>query len=62
MQYPALDITGADTDLLLALVDDFSPSAVSEEPPTVTVYYGSTDARDSAREAVLRAYPAATVT
>jgi ribosomal protein L11 methyltransferase len=61
MRYPALDVTGADSDLLLALVDDFSPTAVDEQTPLTTIYFSTGDARDRARAAVAQAFPAATI-
>jgi ribosomal protein L11 methyltransferase len=61
MRYPALDVTGADGDLLLALVDDFSPTAVDEQTPLTTIYFATADARNRARAAVAHAFPAATI-
>jgi ribosomal protein L11 methyltransferase len=61
MKYPALDVSGAgDSDLLLAFVDDFSPTAVSALGATVTVFFATPIDRDRAAAAVTRAFPEAT--
>jgi ribosomal protein L11 methyltransferase len=59
--YPALDVTGADADLVMAVVDDFAPSAVDEHDDTLTVYFSDDSLRDQARQAVGRAFPAASL-
>lgn len=59
--YPALDVTGADADLLLAVVDDFSPTAVDDRGDLVVVFFTSDDERQRAREAVHSAFPGAVV-
>ena len=62
MKYPALDVAGADWDLLLACVDDFSVSAVEDHDTSVTVYFSDPASRDDARLAVERNFPSAAVT
>lgn len=62
MQYPALDVVGVNGDLLLALVDDFSPTAVEEHSSALTIYFTDSRARDAARRAIGAAHPTATVT
>ena len=57
MRYPALDVGGDDDGRLLALLDDFSPTAVEERSGGVTVYFTSASSRDAAREAVVREFP-----
>src|SRR5579862_6783470 len=47
--YPAVDVRGAETDLLLALVDDFSPTAIEERDGCVRVFFSSASIRDDAR-------------
>lgn len=47
--YPAVDVRGADTDLLLAIVDDYSPTAVEERDDAVRVFFNSASVRDDAR-------------
>ncbi len=62
MKYPALDIHSANLDLLLAVVDDFSPTAVDEQPSHVTVFFHTSTERDAARQAVQHAMPLSTLT
>jgi ribosomal protein L11 methyltransferase len=59
--YPALDVGGADPDLVLAVVDDYSPTAVEESDGSLTVYFPDPALRNRAREAVAHAWPAAVV-
>jgi ribosomal protein L11 methyltransferase len=51
-RYPALDIATGDPDLLLAIVDDFSPTAVEERHDIVRVFFKSAESRDLARAAL----------
>lgn len=46
-RYPAVDVAFP-ADLLLALVDDFSPAAVEERDEVTRVFFASPDARDAA--------------
>ena len=62
MKYPALDVDALDADFLLALVDDFNPSAVETTASTVTIFFPDTERRDKAREAVMHAHRGAVVT
>lgn len=50
--FPALDVHGGETDLLLALVDDFAPTAIDESPPTTRVFFAKTSDRDAAQTAL----------
>ena len=59
--HPALDVHDADADLLLAVVDDYSPTAVEEHDGSLTIFFSDPAARDQARSAVVRAIPAASV-
>ena len=61
MKYPALDVDGIDSDFLLALVDDFHPSAVDTQESVVTVFFFTAAERARAREAIATAYPDAGV-
>jgi ribosomal protein L11 methyltransferase len=45
--YPALDVQSS-SDIVLALVDDFSPSAVEEGDASMRLFFASPDARDAA--------------
>ena len=49
MNYPALDIRCDNLDLLLAAVDDFSPTAIEERPEAIRVFFPSAVVRDHAR-------------
>ncbi len=61
MLYPALDVHGADTDLVLALVDDFAPTAVEDAADGVSIFFSTAAKRDEARAAVALALPGATL-
>jgi ribosomal protein L11 methyltransferase len=60
MRYPALDVRDVDADIVLATVDDFSPTAVEETADGVSIFFSTTAARDEALAAVSAAFPAAT--
>jgi ribosomal protein L11 methyltransferase len=60
--YPALDVQHADGDLVLALVDDYSPTAVVEAQGVFTVFFADGPRRDAARDAIRRAFPDAHAT
>ncbi len=59
MRYPALDVHGADADLVLALVDDFAPTAVEDVTDGVSIFFATAARRDDARTAVAEALPGA---
>jgi len=61
VKYPALDVDALDADFLLALVDEFGPSAVEIRGSLVTIFFTEAAGRDRARDVVVRAYPEATV-
>jgi ribosomal protein L11 methyltransferase len=46
--WPALDASSDQPDLLLAAVDDFSPTAVEERDDTLRIFFASPVARDAA--------------
>ncbi len=46
--WPAVDASGGDSDLILAAVDDCSPSAVDDRPGGVRVFFASSVQRDAA--------------
>ena len=52
MTYPALDVTAGDADLVLAVVDEFHPTAVEETDGGLTIYFLSRDHRDAAQRAL----------
>ena len=57
MRYPALDIHGADADLVLALVDDFAPTAVEDLAGGISIFFTTASKRDDATAAVAAALP-----
>lgn len=63
MHYPAVTVDrveGVDSDWVLAVVDDFGPTAVEEPGPgSVRIFFATTEARDRARDAIGAAFPAA---
>jgi ribosomal protein L11 methyltransferase len=61
LKYPALDVDGVDSDLLLALLDGFGPTAVENHGSVVTVFFHDGARRDAARHVVLRTHPHADV-
>ena len=61
MKYPALDVGGVDGDFLLALVDDFNPSAAETDRSPFTIFFSDAHRRDLACEAIVRAFPDAIV-
>ena len=50
--YPALDVRSRTTDILLALIDDLTPTAVEERGDSTRVFFASPDARDRAHAAL----------
>lgn len=62
MLYPALEISGVpDGELLLAIADDFSPSALDDRGSTLTIYFIDAARREGARQAIARQWPDATI-
>ena len=58
MKYPALDVRGVDSDIVLAVVDDFAPSAVEDLPDGVSIFFTTPSRRDAAGDAVAAHFPA----
>jgi ribosomal protein L11 methyltransferase len=54
-------VEGVDSDFLLALLDDFGPTAVDIHESVVTVFFHDTARRDAARDVVLNTHPDAGV-
>ncbi len=48
MLYSALEVSGADSDLLLAAIDDHAPTAVEERESGVRIFFPTIDASDQA--------------
>jgi ribosomal protein L11 methyltransferase len=59
--YPALSVTGADRELVLAVADDHSPTAAEDVGDSLTLYFRDAGARDAARHAIAAAFPDAAV-
>jgi len=51
-QYPAIDVRTGTSDFILAIVDDFGPTAVEERDATVRVFFSTADDRDEAQRAL----------
>lgn len=51
-RWPALDIGGPDPDLLLALLDDFQPTAVEERADELRAFFADPRQRDAACDAL----------
>jgi ribosomal protein L11 methyltransferase len=50
--YPALDVRCDDAELLMAAVDDFSPTAIEERDGAVRVFFARATDRDAAKAAL----------
>jgi ribosomal protein L11 methyltransferase len=50
--YPALDVRTGEPDLLIAIVDDFGPTAVEERGASVRVFFSTAGDRDDAQRAI----------
>lgn len=61
MKYPALDVRGADPEIVLAIVDDWAPSAVEDVQDGISIFFGTTAGRDEAARAVVQALPDARI-
>ena len=59
--YAALDVRTDAPDLLLAIVDDFGPTAVEERDETVRIFFLTPDDRDAAHRALAAQFPVAAV-
>jgi ribosomal protein L11 methyltransferase len=59
--YPAVSVTGADSELVLAVADDYSPTAAEHSGNSLTVFFRDPQARDDARQAMAAAFPDAVI-
>ena len=57
--YPALDVSAGDVDRVLAVVDDYSPTAVEDRDGSFTLYFSSRAERDEAWRTLAREMPSA---
>jgi ribosomal protein L11 methylase PrmA len=55
--YPALEVRCDDADLVLALIDDFHPTAVEQRDGAARVFFTSAAERDAAHDALETRYP-----
>ena len=60
-QYPAIDVRADSSDLLLALVDDFGPTAVEERDAWVRIFFPTIAERDAAQRALGRGFDVSAV-
>jgi ribosomal protein L11 methyltransferase len=51
--YPAVDVAGASSDLLLAFVDDFAPTAIEERDEATRIFFATDAERDRAFTAIV---------
>ena len=62
MDYPAIHVRHADAGILLAAVDDCSPTAAEEhQDGSLTIFFPDATRRDRAREAVAHGFPRAAI-
>jgi ribosomal protein L11 methyltransferase len=61
MLYPALDVRCDDADLLLVIVDDFSPTAIEERDAAIRVFFANARMRDSAHAQLTHHFDVAAV-
>ena len=59
--YPALDVRSDASDHLLAILDDFSPTALEERNDGVRVFFARVDDREAARTALAADFPVAAI-
>jgi ribosomal protein L11 methyltransferase len=59
--YPALQIRAANADLVLALLDDFGPTAVEEQADGLRAFFATSAARDAALGAVSPRFDASAI-
>jgi ribosomal protein L11 methyltransferase len=62
VRYPALDVSNADSELVMALADDYAPTAADDHGDSVTIFFSNSQTRDLAHQAILSAWPGSTVT
>jgi ribosomal protein L11 methyltransferase len=60
--HPAVSVSGVDEGLVLAIVDDYSPTAAEQSGDSFTIFFRERIHRDAAGSALARAFPSAIVT
>jgi ribosomal protein L11 methyltransferase len=61
LKCPALDVSGVDYGLVLAVADDFRPTAAQEDGDRLTLFFSSGADRNRAADAISLAWPGARV-
>ena len=59
--YPALDVRSTSSDLILARVDDFGPTAIEERDDSLRIFFATSAARDDALRGLAEFVPAEAV-
>jgi ribosomal protein L11 methyltransferase len=59
--WPAVDVRTDSSDLLLALLDDFAPTAVEEHGGSLRIFFSTAAARDEALQALAATAPASRI-
>jgi ribosomal protein L11 methyltransferase len=59
--YPAIDVRTDAADMVLAIVDDFGPTAVEERDRAVRIFFAETRERDEAQAALVSRFDVAAV-
>jgi ribosomal protein L11 methyltransferase len=54
-KWPAIDVLSGPADIVLALVDDFGPTAMEERPESIRIFFSDHLRRDKARAALAAA-------
>jgi ribosomal protein L11 methyltransferase len=60
--YPALDVANVDGELVLAVADDYFPTAVEQHDGFLTLFFFDRRHRDAARKAITLSWPRAVTT
>jgi ribosomal protein L11 methyltransferase len=61
LRHPALRVAGVDADFVLAVADDFCPTAAESQDDCITLFFREPRVRDAARVAISQAFPSAAV-
>jgi ribosomal protein L11 methyltransferase len=59
--YPALSVSGADAEFVLAAADDHSPMAAEHDGGSITIFFRDARARDAATRDISAAFPDALI-
>ena len=61
MVSPALSVSGADGELVLAVADDHFPTAAEQSGDSITIFFRDAGTREAARQAISAAFPRAAI-